>query len=453
MGKMHGRDAADQFQQKSKNILIGLFVLTCLGTLVFYWFVAPELLYHTLTGFMLSYPVLWGMIFLWSDASETEKAKRFFLTTGSIAFTVGFLELLVVAHIVDFRTVLGTPIFEPWRNPANLNDPKLLHIHKPYDRWVWEGIEYRYDQYGFRNETDLKMADLIVVGDSFVEGWGVSAADLLTNQLARQLNRPVANLGQSWYGPQQELELLRRYGLKLAPKVCVWVFFEGNDLWDFHRYKEATQDWENYSKDFHSFRQRSFTKNAVSAFGRLLNSMQNPNVSRMDHNQGQSGIFTSPSGEETRLTFYQKSHHLSEKDRIALEEIRLILGQAHKLCHAAEAKFLLVFVPTKFRVYRDFMEFDSHALPRDWVINDLPQKIEAMVSEDLPDVKFLDLTTVFIEQVKQESLLYFDDDTHWSAEGHRLAAAAIANVLGHWIKNWSVRRASMKYPEITISSK
>jgi hypothetical protein len=215
----------------------------------------------------------------------------------------------------------------------------------------------------------------------------------------------------------------------------VWIFFEGNDLWDFHRYKKATQDWEEYSKDFHSFRQRSFTKNAVGAFSRILNSMQNQEVSRMDHNKKRSGIFTFPSGQETRLTFLYRGHHLSEKDYIALDEIKFILGQAHQLCHAVEAKFLLVFAPTKFRVYRDFMKFDSHALPRYWVINDLPQKMESMVYENLPDVAFLDLTTVFIEQVRQESLLYFDDDTHWSAEGHRLAAKAIANVLGHSMKN------------------
>jgi hypothetical protein len=300
---------------------------------------------------------------------------------------------------------------------------------------VWEGIEYRCDQYGLRNETDLGSADLIVVGDSFVEGWGVSAAVLLTTQLARQLNRPVANIGQSWYGPQQELDLLQRFGLKLAPKVCVWIFFEGNDLWDFYRYKEATQDWEHYPKDFHSFRQRSFTKNAVMAFGRLLNSMQNQKVSRMGHNKKQSGIFTSPSGQEIQLTFHYKGQHLSEKERLAIVEMWLVLGQAHKLCHAVGAKFLLVFASTKFRVYRDFMKFDTHSLPRYWVINDLPQKIEAMAYKGLPDVAFLDLTTVFIEQVKQKSLLYFDDDTHWSAEGHRLVAKAIANVLGHWIKN------------------
>jgi hypothetical protein len=294
---------------------------------------------------------------------------------------------------------------------------------------VWEGIEYRYDRNGFRNGTDLESAHLIVVGDSFVEGWNVSADHLLTNQLARQLDRPVANLGQSWYGPQQELEVLRRYGLRLAPKVCVWVFFEGNDLYDMHRYKEATQDWENYSKDFHSFRQRSFTKNAIIA----LNSIHTQKIPWwMNPPKGQSGIFKSPSGQEIRLYFNYKGHHLSKNDLTALEDLHLILKKAHKLCHAVGAKFLLVFVPTKFRVYGGFTEFDTHVQPRYWVINDLPKMIEEMVHEDMPDGGFLDLTTALVERAKQEPLLYFDSDSHWSSEGHRVAASAIANSLKQW---------------------
>jgi hypothetical protein len=328
--------------------------------------------------------------------------------------------------------VLGTPVWEPWHHPANLLDPKLLHIHKTHDRWLWNGIEYRYDQYGLRNETDLESADLVVVGDSFVEGLGVRTADILTNQLARQLEHSVANLAQSWYGPNQELELLRRYGLRLAPKICVWVFYEGNDLADLHRYKVATQDWKIFSKDFHSFRQRSFTKNAMLGFRRLLNSMHNQRVSYKDRMKEQSGIFTSQSGQETRLYFHDKGRHLSDDDRTALEDLRLILGQAHSLCHAAGAKFLVVFAPTKFRVYKDFTDFDTEAQARYWVINDLPQKIKAMVHEDFPDRGFLDLTTALIEQAKQEPLLYFDYDTHWSAEGHRVVASAIANFLRQW---------------------
>jgi hypothetical protein len=425
-------DSASRSHHKSKNALIGFFVMTCVGTLVFYWSVAPESNSHTLAGIMLSYLLLWSVIFLLSNASKTEKATRFLLATGSIALTIGCIELFVVANVVDFRTILGTPVWEPWHHPANLLDPKLLHIHKPHDRWLWNGIEYRYDQYGLRNETDLNSADLVVIGDSFVAGLGVPAADILTTQLAKQLDRPVANLAQSWYGPHQELELLRRHSLRLAPEICVWVFYEGNDLADLHRYKAATQNWEVFSKDFHSFRQRSFTKNAILAFRPLLHSLHTQRVSYKHRMKEQSGFFQSPSGKMTRLYFHEKGLHLSGKDRTALKELRLILGQAHNLCHAVDAKFLFVFAPTKFRVYRDFMVFDTEAQPRYWVLNDLPKKIEAMVHEDFPDGGFLDLTNAFVEQAKQEPLLFFDYDTHWSGEGHREAASAIANFLKQW---------------------
>ena len=425
-------DRAGQFRQKPKQVVVGLFVLAFVGELVFYWSVPSASHYHVLAGFILSYFVLWGMLFLLSNASQNEKMINFFLTTGSIVFTVGLLELLVVAHVLDFRTVFRTPISEPWHHPANLKDPKLLHIHKPYDRWLWYGIEYQYDQYGLRNDTDLESADLIVIGDSFVEGLGVSAKDMLTTQLAEQLNRPVANIAQSWYGPNQELELLRRYGLRFDPKICVWVFYEGNDLADMQRYTMATRDWESFSKDFHSFRQRSFMKNAILAIRRMLPPIPNKNMFDRDRMKEQSGLYKSPSGQMIRLYFHDKGYYLSEDDRIAIKELSSVLGQAHQLCHAVGAKFFFVFAPTKFRVYRDFTEFSAEAQPRYWVINDLPQKLEAMVLENFPDGKFLDLTTALVDQAKQEPLLYFNYDTHWSAEGHRIAASAIANIVRQW---------------------
>jgi hypothetical protein len=423
---------ANLFHQKSKNVLSALFVVICIGTVVLYWVMAPESLYHTLGAFMLSYLVLWSVIFLWNDTSNTEKVKRFFLTTGSFALTIGFFELLVAVQAIDFRIIFETPVVEPWHHPANLKDPKLLHIHKPYDRWLWYGIEYQYDQYGLRNDTDLESADLIVIGDSFVEGLGVSAKDILTTQLAEQLNRSVANIAQSWYGPNQELELLRRYGLKFDPKICVWVFYEGNDLADLQRYTMATRDWESFSKDFHSFRQRSFMKNAILAIRRMLPPIPNKNMFDRDRMKEQSGLYKSSSGQMIRLYFHDKGYYLSEDDRIAIKELSSVLGQAHQLCHAVGAKFFFVFAPTKFRVYRDFTEFSAEAQPRYWVINDLPQKLEAMVLENFPDGKFLDLTTALVDQARQEPLLYFNYDTHWSAEGHRIAASAIANIVRQW---------------------
>src|SRR4030095_10006550 len=92
-------------QLVGKAVLISIFVCIWLGALVFYWSVdltsSPNRYY--LVGIFLSYLILWGLIFFWSNTSTVEKAQRFLLTSGSVAVAVGLLELLVVANLVDFR--------------------------------------------------------------------------------------------------------------------------------------------------------------------------------------------------------------------------------------------------------------------------------------------------------------------------------------------------------------
>lgn len=420
-------------QRAPVTVLLAVTAFAGLGALALYWSQAPESNYPTLANVILSYLLLWVPIFLWSNAPRAERASRFLLTTATIAITVGLLELSVAARVVDFRVTFNTLPKEPWYHPDNILDPKLLHIHQPYYRQSWDGIEYRYDSHGLRNESDLEAADIVVIGDSFVEGWGVPASGMLTSQLARQLNRTVANLGQSWYGPQQELELLRRFGLPLRPDTCVWMFYEGNDLFDVQRYKWATKEWEVFSRNLHSFVQRSFSKNAMLAVRRLLDQIWIGSTEEIRWYEDRAGTFRSADGGDLRIYFPAPALPLSKSDEEALEEVRVNLIRANDLCHAIGARFLVVFAPNKFRVYKDFTELDAHAVPRDWMINDLPERIESLVGADIPDARFLDLTPVLKTQAGIGSLVYFPGrDTHWSPEGHRVAATAIGDVMTKW---------------------
>src|SRR6202007_1843538 len=116
------------------------------------------------------------------------------------------------------------------------------------------------------NELDLKHADIIVIGDSIVEGLTVSNSQLMTSVLAHLRRQVVANLGQSAYGPQQELVVLKRYGLPLQPRTVVWMFFEGNDLSDVIGYWDAMRHPPGF---WSSFVGRSFTRNVVKAIKHL----------------------------------------------------------------------------------------------------------------------------------------------------------------------------------------
>src|SRR5262249_43719955 len=160
---------------------------------------------------------------------------------------------VVLGH--DYGRNFGTADNDTWQQLAagvNRWDRDLIHIHIPHSRFVgavagnlaYFGIpaptqyhvDIAYDKNGFRNDVDLTSADSGAIGDSFVEAALVPQSQTVITQLARHLNVSVANLGQSHYGPQQELVVLQRYGIPLSPKIVIWFFFGGNDLVDIDAY-------------------------------------------------------------------------------------------------------------------------------------------------------------------------------------------------------------------------
>jgi len=148
-------------------------------------------------------------------------------------------------------------------------------------------------------------------------------------------------------------------------------------------------NWEKFSNELHSFKQRAFTKNAVLAVHRLRDSLQRGNGAHdAKRKRILSGIFKEHDGRETRMYFLDDSPPSAE-DYEALEEVRSILGQAYELCRANGARFLVIFIPT--------------------------------------------LTPALVEEAKHGRVTYFPGyDTHWSPEGHRIAATAIAQFLRKW---------------------
>jgi hypothetical protein len=125
------------------------------------------------------------------------------------------------------------------------------------------------DGNGFRNARDLSTAEVVVLGDSFVEGGLVAASDLMTATLSRLLGCTVANLGQSAYGPQQELAVLKRFGTGLHPRLCIWAFYGGNDLDDVERYEQLRQD-RVATADRSTAWERSFGHNALLVLAERL---------------------------------------------------------------------------------------------------------------------------------------------------------------------------------------
>lgn len=405
-----------------------------------------ELATRLLASFLLG----WISYFALSRQTRRNKAINFTLTAVSLFLLFGVLEFLALAGLVDYRLVMSASggsygEMKPWENPWNRIDRELIHLHKPGQRMVgetagdlvgWLGVPERhryhvdvqYDRMGFRNSETLEPAGVVVIGDSFVEAGLVSQTDLFSTRLARSQGVPVANLGQSGYGPQQELIVLKRFGLGLQPKVVLWLFFEGNDLLDVSRYERSMRDWGTTVKVNHGFLSRSFTKNSL----RLLRGyLKRRTEDSSEAHRRSARLRLHP---EEQIYFDYPGVPLSKEDEASLTKTKEMLSEAARLTAAKGSQFVLVYLPIKFRVYRDLCDFPADGYGRTWVVNDLPERMRKWSEEQ--KIPFVDLTEPLKQEAARGELVYFPDDGHWNGRGNQVGAEAVARFLAQnaWLK-------------------
>jgi hypothetical protein len=245
---------------------------------------------------------------------------------------------------------------------------------------------------------------------------------MMTVRLGERLGVPVANLGQIGYGPQQELAVLRRFAFAYPPKVVLWLVYEGNDLRDAAWYESVRRAWPDLVARQRAFAQRSLLANAAAA-ARRLGEPEPPEAPVARTRWGRL-----PDGR--RMWFLNPAGPWAEWQLAALEVLGDVLAEGQRVSAAHGSRLAVVFVPDKFRVYRDVCVFPEHSECRTWQPNDFPDRLQGIVRRMTPEVGFLDLTTSLRERARAGALLYPPDDTHWSPAGN----AAVADVLAAYLR-------------------
>lgn len=338
---------------------------------------------------------------------------------------------------VDYRLIFRTRTLSLAHDPQNIVDEELIFRRPPGARLTGTttgnlaflfdtgaAIDYpydvRYDANGFRNSVDHTSADVVVLGDSFMEAPLVAEAGTVAGQLAARRHQVVANLGMSAYGPQQAVATYRRYGRVLSPSVVVLVFFEGNDLTDVDTYRRFLAEGPAAR---HSWYQRSFSRNFLVG---LYQASGRPRPSGAHL----AALVPTTRGRE-RVYFMYPGEPLTPAQSNALTVVKASLGELFGMTSASSAHLVVAFAPTKFRALAPFVEATPGSLVGSWSLNDLPERMRRLVAEVSPTITYVDLTPALAATAAAGSLPYFRDDSHWNAAGHAAAADAIAAALDH----------------------
>ena len=95
---------------------------------------------------------------------------------------------------------------------------------------------YNSDRFGFNNPDSIYQSpiDIALIGDSYTAGITVRADENIAAHL-RSADYNVLNLGANANGPLIELGTLIEYAQPQQPPIVVWLFYEGNDLFDLGR--------------------------------------------------------------------------------------------------------------------------------------------------------------------------------------------------------------------------
>ncbi len=392
--------------------------------------------HYRLKDIMVGMPVALATLFVTMVLASPSR-HRWPLSLRLTSVFISVIGVLFLSDTVYALIVQGAWRQNFWLDQAHISraysepDSELGFVRKP--GVVWRGfvpelnrsVEYQTDENGFRNPTGLTRADIVFLGDSFTEAGQVSDQQSFPQRIASASGLRSVNLGRGAYGPQQELIVLKRFGLAYQPRVVVWQLFEGNDLTDANIFA----GWKTNSEQTTSLGERYFQNSLLAQWltKTRVRDRDIPEVT-LRYRDG-----------TTQRTALRYSYNPSQPEDIPIgfAETVQAIEQGQRLCQSRGIQLLIVFVPTIVRVMEPYISFDGvedqlRFLPeglRDDK-NDFGGRIEQLCAQI--GCSFIDGFAAFRQVAASDNRgLYIPDDEHLDTRGHEV----IAQLVVDWLRS------------------
>jgi hypothetical protein len=334
-------------------------------------------------------------------------------------------------------------------------DPTLVFVPRQVDyvlQTTWRGDLYSPDYGvdvrpmpyvattnadGFRPNSAEPPYEIVLVGDSFL-AMGEDDAHTLSERLHTVSGRATFNLSRSWYGPDQYLELLKRYGLALRPQVALLGFYAGNDIEDMREYRRWLREQRYYFYADHAPRP-FFVRYAIALAdtGAFLRDTIAKRLARRPPAVASGEIHPDlgvirVGTQLVPMGFAGWNPEGSAEQLLAAEEwqaLHTLLTEFRSLCRASGILPVLLNLPTKSQVYAEYATAHSgrrflQAAARQRPIRTNMAEAITTLAERV-ELPLINLLPHFERQAEAGNLLYYPFDEHWNTEGIQAAAEYI----------------------------
>jgi lysophospholipase L1-like esterase len=284
---------------------------------------------------------------------------------------------------------------------------------------------------------------IVVLGDSFVDGFTVPLQDRVTEVMTGLLpNYEVINLGVSGYSTDQELLMLEQEGWKYQPDLVV-LFFYFNDIWmNGDRILSGATEKPFFNIDENgdlvlknvpvprpvpALEERSKLYALVRTAIKSRPWLYTRASSALGHRTPPP--LTSPmpagaGGTADQFKVYKKTETPELKIRWTITQA--LLRRMNQESQQRGSRFVVFYVPT--RIELSSIEWDSDHIPPEFDPRQVSMKIARICGEE--QIPFIDPSSRFREATMQGPL-YYKHDVHWNSAGHHLAA----KILAEYVRN------------------
>ncbi len=410
---------------------------------------------------------------------HTKNIKRFAVNISILLFSLCFFifvsevilrifshtSLIRVDHhklFCEYDSLLG------WKKSSNTKGE-----HKTSEYFVIEttnskgirGPEYSYD----KGENEYR---IVILGDSFAEGYSVEFNNLFSEILKTKLNAEgngcyeVINAGTGGYSTDQELLFFQTEGQKYNPDVTILMFYD-NDVW----YNNQPKYWRGHKPLFklNDKGNLELTNIPVPRIGKKINEAKgllerikcwvkeksylynfiadkvknNPYLYALAINIGlarEENVLTRYSRKVDTPTIavpsefgvYSKRYGMKVSHAWKITEA--ILSNFKKETLSIGSKLLVFYIPSRAAIYIE----EWNAMRRKYGFSDVSWKIDQVGIElrnicKRNDIDFIDPTELFkaraSELKKNKKRLYFFRDGHWNNYGHKLTGKILAEYI------------------------